>query len=237
MIERIKSTRSLAPGDNPRAGKKRPHPKPSSLANLIPGGTKKRNKDPNRNKPANWNNRHELILYMYTAGQRNIDIAKALNYAPERVSAIVNSPLFQQQHERLLEELRGQTLDNLIDAIRKDAPKNFQALVELRDVFERNGGDAKIRLGAMRQISREQDRVWPRKTEHTEEKTIRLVFDQHTMAKMAQALGDAREIDIFEADFQEIADDTEPGTLLNPKGVDDLIEELASRADDESSDS
>jgi hypothetical protein len=184
--------------------------------------------DYNQNHPVNWNHRHQMILYMHLMGQRTKDIAETLGYAADRVSSILNSPLFQSQKDALLRDLQGKTIEDLVELIRRDAPTNFQALVSLRDQFADHGGDAKVRLGAARAISREQDRVWPRRTEHTEERTIRIVIDQSALNRMGTAMKEIGEP--IDASFEEVGETEDDRPLLQPKGIDDLMLELQERA-------
>lgn len=195
--------------------------------------TQKPNPDPTRNIPTNWQPKYQLLLYMDVAGQSGKYIAEQLGYTVNRVYKIQASPLYQAQKKQLLENLAGVSLSGFLDKIRADAPKNFEALVELRDDQTRNLGDPKIQVAAARAIQHDQDRVFPRKTEHTEERTIRLILDGPALSKIAQGLAEARGIDAIEADFDEIPP-SDPAQLMNPQAIEELASELTQTAESQS---
>jgi hypothetical protein len=124
-------------------------------------------------------------------GQRNKDIAKALDLHPVSVCNIIKSPLFQTRKAELLEQVKGATVEDLLTKIRSEAIPNFDFLVHLRD----HADDEKTALGAARQIASETDRVWPKRTEHSEDRTIRLVVDDESLRRMSIAMAEAKGIE------------------------------------------
>lgn len=175
----------------------------------------------------NWNPRHQLILWMDIAGRRGVDIAQELGMLPPSVSAIRNSPLYQAQKDALIEKLTGSTLEDIMEMIRRDAPKNLQVLIDLRDRIELHGGDPKVILGAAKQMSHESDRVWPRKTHHVEDRTIRISIEAAQLNRLAGAL---REIGhAIPAELVEATEDVTDAPFA-AQSIDELLTQC--RADD-----
>jgi len=115
--------------------------------------------DRHRNRPANWGQRHALILQLHLIGWRTSEIAAELRYSPHRVSMIINSPLFQDRKAALLRELAGDARAQFLDEIRREAIPNFEFLRELRDDTTL---PALVRLRAARAICEQFDRLIPR---------------------------------------------------------------------------
>ncbi len=147
------------------------------------------NPDPNRNRPTNWSQRHQLVLYMHIAGRRTKDIAEALGYHPARVSAIVHSPLFEAKKAELLRETSHEAL---LEEIRREAIPNLEFLVALRDDPTRHRGDARVRLRAAKAIAEQVDRVLPKRHDEVEDRTIPVNFDEATLQRMAAAMTEVR---------------------------------------------
>lgn len=183
-----------------------------------------------KKKPTNFTDRHRVILWMDIAGQRVVDIAAAVKMHPQSVSAIRTSEVYHVQKQLLLEQLQTQTFGDVLEMIRRDVPRNLQVLIDLRD----NNLDDKLRLAAARQLSREADRVYPRKTEHVEERTIRVELDGTHLNRLAAAL---REVGATIP--AELVDPDEPPPdrpLIEGKSVDELVDQFraeeARRADE-----
>lgn len=198
------------------------------------------NNDDNRERPVNWNSRHQLILWMDLAGQSVTEIARQVGMMHPSVSAIRSSPLYQTQKAQLTEKLMGSTLENLMEMIRRDAPQNLQVLINLRDKIDANGGDPKIVLGAAKQLSHETDRLYPRKTHHVEDRTIRLTIEAAQLNRLAGALreiGHNVPVELIEATDGIYSDPDAPP--LSGKSVEELIAqtraEAAARSSDEPS--
>lgn len=117
--------------------------------------------DRHRNRPATWTQRHQMVLQLHLAGWRTKDIARRVGYASGRVSTIVNSPLFQAQKAKLLAEMRGTTLDELLEVIRREAIPNLRFLIAMRDDPTHHGGDSRIRLRAAKAIADLLERYCP----------------------------------------------------------------------------
>jgi len=177
--------------------------------------------------PITWNHRYTVVLYMHIAGQRNVDIAKSLKATAHWVGEVIHSPLFQARKTELLEELKASTFDDLVERIRKTTPETFEALIRLRDT----ASDEKTQLGAARALMSEADRVWPKRTEHVEEKTVRLVFDQGALDRMANAMAAVKghELPAVDAKFKKLPSPPQPETM-EAQQADDYIHELEERA-------
>jgi hypothetical protein len=148
-------------------------------------------RDPHRNAPSNWSQRYQLILYMHLAGRRVQDIAQELGYSAHRVSRIINSPLFEQRKAELLHEMRGTTLDDLLEEIRREAIPNLQALVAMRDDPGQHGGDPRLRLRAAQDIAGQIERVYPRRMpDAVEEHPVTVRIDAAMLQQMMDALAE-----------------------------------------------
>ncbi len=178
------------------------------------------NPDRNRNRPTNWSQRHQLVLYMHIAGRRTKDIADALAYHPARVSAIIHSPLFEAKKAELLDELLGTTHDDLLEEIRREAIPNLEFLVGLRDDPAKHGGDVRVRLRAAKAIAEQVDRVLPKRGEELEDHTVQVNFDEATLRRMAAVMAEVRgeTPPALDAEFEEIP----PDTRLIEEGVGEL---------------
>lgn len=175
----------------------------------------------------NWNSRHNLILWMDIAGMGTQLIAEQINMHPSSISAIKSSELYQTQKLMLTEKLTESTLSNVIDIIRADVPKNVQFLIDMRDKINEHGGDPRVRVSAARQLSHEADRVYPRKSEHHEERVVRISIDAPQLHRLACALHDvgaAIPTEVIEELDPHNVDDSRP--ILEGKTIDQLITEL-----------
>jgi len=183
-----------------------------------------------RTERVNWNNRHQLVLWMDIAGERVADIAKKVGYAATSVSAIRASPLYQQQRAMLYEKLAGTRFDNLIDFLKSPlvAIRNIEVMLAVRDDPGEHGGDPKVRLAAAKAISHEVDRAFPRTTKHEEEKTIRVSLDGAKLARIATALHEAGAVPI-DVTPEEPNDGRPP---ISAKSIEQLRTELATRVDE-----
>jgi len=164
---------------------------------LIPTG------DPNCNHPVNWNSRHQLILYMDVSGLRTREIAARVGMHEVRVATVKTSPLYQKQKAELLEELKAKTLGTLLEQIQRDAPKNLHTLQQLRDDLSHHLGDPKVRISAAKALQHEVDRVYPRKTERSEERTVTLQVGEETMKKMVGVLDMLGKLGALEVPFRK----------------------------------
>lgn len=206
----------------------RAHPMPRPPrheANEVPvaaGATAKSGK-----KIQNWNSRHNLILWMDIAGLGTHEIANNVNMHPSSVSAIKSSELYQTQKTMLMEKLTQSTLSDVIDIIRQDAPKNVKFLIDMRDKVTEHGGDPRVRVAAARQLAHETDRVYPRKTEHHEERVIRISLDAPHLHRLAGALRDIGApipVEVIEQLDPLSQDPARP--RLEGKSIDQLLTEL-----------
>lgn len=185
-------------------------------------------KDKYKQRPSNWGPRYDLMLWMHIAGQRTIDIAKALKYTPARVSAIIHSPLFQSKKLQILEELKDSTIEDILEQIRREAGPNFEFLVSFRNDI---GQEPRARLAAAKQIAMEVDRVYPRRIERKEERTIRLTIDAETLRRMSEAMAQVKGLDTVPVDAV-YSDLEEEGRLSLPsndrhvRNADDYLREI-----------
>ena len=208
----------------------RKHRNPKHAYNASPAILKKQARErgdlaPNDGTMQNWKHRHTLILYMHVAGQRTKDIAAALGMNEGSVGVVVRSPLFQTQKDQLLQELKTATIEDVIELIRRDAPENLKFLIEMRS----SGEDDKVRLGAARVLSHEADRVWPRRTEHKEERVLRLAIDHESLQKIAAAFQDLGDpIDVTPIQLaqssEELSTMPAPAKII-PKSIQQLMKE------------
>jgi hypothetical protein len=143
------------------------------------------------------------MLYMVVAGQKTKDIASALKYHPNRVSTIINSPLFQAQLSQLKGSLHDMTLVDFMERIRQEVVKNFDFKVQIRD--NENVVDA-VRLQAAKEISSDVDRLYPKVEQRVEDKTIRIVLDERSLQSMVTAVAEAsgKPSPIIDAEFDPL---------------------------------
>lgn len=155
------------------------------------------------NQIARVNQKHQLMLYMVLAGKRTKDIASALNYHPNRVSTIINSPLFKAQLDELRNSLHDMTFADFLERIRQEVIKNFEFKVNLRD--NEKAMDS-IRLQAARDISTDVDRLYPKIERREEEKTIHISLDERSLQAMVTAVAQAtgKPAPIIDAEFEPL---------------------------------
>lgn len=170
------------------------------------------------NQIARINQKHQLMLYMVLAGKRTKDIADALGYHPNRVSTIINSPLFKAQLDELRGSLHDMTFADFLERIRQEVIKNFDFKVQLRDNTQAMDS---IRLQAARDISADVDRLYPKIERREEEKTIHISLDERSLQAMVTAVAQAsgKPVPVIEAEFEP----------LPPVDVDDFAAELVER--------
>lgn len=171
-----------------------------------------------RNQIAKVNQKHQLMLYMVLAGKRTKDIATALRYHPNRVSTIINSPLFQAQLNELRSSLHDLTFADFLERIRQEVIKNFDFKVQVRD---NDKAMDSVRLQAARDISTDVDRLFPKIERREEERTIHISLDERSLQAMVTAVAQAtgKPSPVIDAEF----------TPLLPSPVDDFAAELEER--------
>jgi len=138
--------------------------------------------------PDTLNERHRLMVLLVALGWSNAEIGKALDYSPNRVSIIRQSPLFKsfvaREQERLAAEIRTRHLD-AIELLQADTPDNIAFIRNLRlgkidDDGVPRGIDpdtldvARLRLDAAKTLL---DRQVPKRSEGTTETTIRITLE------------------------------------------------------------
>lgn len=129
-----------------------------------------------------------MVLYMDIAGKRNIEIAEQLGYAPEHVSSIRASPLYQAQRAELVAKLQEGNLDDLRAMIRGEAPRNFDWLRRMRDDATMHLGDPNARIRAAAKIEDAVDRVYPKISKTEIDHTVKLEISDRAAAIMERAL-------------------------------------------------
>lgn len=171
-----------------------------------------------RNQIAKVNQKHQLMLYMVLAGKRTKDIAEALRYHPNRVSTIINSPLFKAQLDELRGSLHDLTFADFLERIRQEVVRNFDFKVQIRD--NEKAMDS-VRLQAARDISTDVDRLYPKVERREEERTIHISLDERSLQAMVTAVAQAsgKPAPVIDAEFE---------TLL-PQDVEAFAAELEER--------
>lgn len=185
---------------------------------------------------AKFTSRHTLVLYMDVAGESTTDIALKLDMHPGSISAIKGSPLYQVHKEQLLESLAQQKFSNLLDLIKSDSVRNVEMMIEMRDKLERNQGEPKHSISAMRMLQKETDRVYPRITnsKHTEERTIKISIDGDKMRRIATVLHEIGARAEHAIDAETVVDldltrDDEPA-LISSQSIDEARDALLEAA-------
>lgn len=183
---------------------------------------------PSKHSKMSW--RHTLILYMDLAGERVVDIALKLDMHPATVSGIRCSPLYQAQRERIIEQITAGKFENLLDFIRADAIKNVEVAVSIRD---NELEETKDRLGAVRVLQKEVDRVYPRitKSSHTEERTVKITIGAEKLARIGTALREVGALLPDSIDIEALSSDTEPEPAIRAQSIDELRAELLNAAE------
>ncbi len=143
------------------------------------------------------------MLYMVLAGKRTKDIADALGYHANRVSTIINSPLFVAQLNELRSSLHDMTFADFLERIRQEVIKNFEFKVNLRD---NDKAMDSIRLQAARDISTDVDRLYPKVEHKSEEKTIHISLDERSLQAMVTAVAQAsgKPVPVIDAEFETV---------------------------------
>lgn len=137
--------------------------------------------------PSKLNARHFLCALMHAAGFTNRKIADHLGYHENRISIILSSPLMQAQIRELQGELRTSTVEDVMGIIEREAGRNVNVLIELRD----NAEESNTRRLAANDLLDRHPR-FAKRTHHEEERTIRIAFGP---AEIRQIL-DARALEL-----------------------------------------
>jgi len=139
--------------------------------------------------PKKLNDKHALVAYLALAGATNVEIAASLDYHPNRVAAIRDSPLFKTLLTKLQGDLRQRTVGSVIDKIIAEGPGSVNVLVELRDHAE---GEM-VRLNAARDLlDRNPDTAKVSREDRREE--VRILLDTSAIQRLTGALADMGEI-------------------------------------------
>ena len=137
--------------------------------------------------PERLSPRHVLVALMVAAGKSNRDIGAAVGLSPNRVSTIRQSPLFVELVRQTQRELREQTVGTVVDRLYarlgEQADSTLDALVEFRD----QRGDLKVAFGAAAKLF---DKLLPTRTEHQDERTVRVSFNARELRQMVTALAE-----------------------------------------------
>jgi len=92
------------------------------------------------------NHKHRLIMYRLLTGHTQRQIAQAMGLTETWVSLVVNDPLFKEEYQKLLDEVRAKVIDTsaeVQETINAAALKAAKRLTELVD-----SDDPKIKLKA-----------------------------------------------------------------------------------------
>ena len=87
------------------------------------------------------NHRHKLIMFKLLSGQSQRKVAKDMSLTETWISLLVNDPLFQEEYQKLVDEVRDKVTDTASEVqeiINLAAPKAAKKIVALMDSDESN---------------------------------------------------------------------------------------------------
>ena len=173
------------------------------------------------------NNSHLTMAVLAASGRRPSEIARVLGYSANRVSIILQSPLFIAEVERVRNQFHIAAADDILTRLQKESIPTLEALVRLRDY---GGPTDSVKLGAARELKSFMVDALPGLRHRAEQEagSVKIKLDLATLTPLMQAMSiaEGKPVPTFDTGFTP-AGDGEVGPI-EAKTIDEMIGDLQS---------
>ena len=153
------------------------------------------------------NNSHLTMAVLAASGRRPSEIARVLGYSLNRVSIILNSPLFIAEVDRVRDQFHIAAAEDVLTRLQKESIPTLEALVKLRD---KGTSDDTVKLGAARELKNFMIDALPGLKHRAEQEagSVKIKLDAAVLTPLMQAMAiaEGRPAPTIDAGFTPVGD-------------------------------